>query len=99
MAVAYLHEWSGATREIAQGVSDRINAVLGDAPPAGSIFHAEGESDGGWWGFDVWESEDAAQRFYEGILAPALEAEGAPPSQPRTMPVHWHSMEAPPAAG
>ncbi len=84
---------------MAQGVSDRINAVLGDAPPEGAIFHAEGESDGGWWGFDVWESEDAAQRFYEGILAPAVEAEGAPPSQPRTMPVHWHSMEPPPAAG
>ncbi len=99
MSVAYLHEWSGATREIAQGVSNRINAVLGDAPPEGAIFHAEGESDGGWWGFDVWESEDAAQRFYDGILAPAVEAEGAPPSQPRTMPVHWHSMEPPPAAG
>ncbi len=99
MAVAYLHEWSGATREIAQGVSDRINAVLGDAPPEGAIFHAEGESDGGWWVFDVWESEDAAQRFYDGILQPAIEAEGAPQGQMRTLPVHWHSMEAPPAAG
>ncbi len=99
MAVAYFHEWPGATREMAQGVSDRINAQLGGAPPEGAIYHAEGESGGGWWGFDVWESEDAARRFYDEMLTPAAEAVGAPRSQPRTLPIHWHSMEAPSTSG
>jgi hypothetical protein len=95
MAVAYFHEWPGTTREMGQEVADRVNARLGDAPPEGAIFHADGEAGGAWWGFDVWESEDAAQRFYDGILGPATDAAGIPRSQPRTLPVHWHSLEAP----
>ena len=84
---------------MAQAVSDRINERLGGGPPEGAIFHAEGEADGGWWDFDVWESEDAALRFYEGMLRPAAEAAGVPQGQVRTLPVHWHSMEVPSTAG
>ena len=99
MAVAYFHEWVGVTREMARRVSDRINAQLGDAPPEGAVYHAEGETDAAWWVFDVWESEDAARRFYDDVLAPVTDAMDIPRSEPRTLPVHWHSLEAPPAAG
>ena len=99
MAIAYFHERPGGTREMGQAVAERINAQLGNAPPEGAIFHADGEADGNWWGFDVWESEDAAQRFYDGILRPAVEAEGIPWRQLRLLPVHWHTLEAPAAAG
>lgn len=99
MSVAYFHEWPGTTPEMALGVQVRINAQTGNAPPEGGIFHADGGSDGNWWGFDVWESEDAAQRFFDEILGPALDAAGIPRSQPRLLPVHWHSMEAPDTAG
>lgn len=99
MAVAYFHEWPGTTPEMAQGVSDRINAQLGAAPPGGPIFHAEGGAEGTWWGFNGWESENAAQRFYHEILQPAIEAEGAPQGQMRSLPVHWHTLEAPSTAG
>ena len=99
MAVAYFQQWPGATREMAQGVSDRINARTGGSPPEGAIFHAEGEAEGSWWAFDVWESEDAARRFYDETLKPAAEAVGAPRDQTRTLSVHWHSLEAPTAAG
>lgn len=99
MAVVYFHEWPGKTTAMAQGVSDGINAQLGSAIPEGAIFHAEGGPDGAWWSFDVWESEDAAQRFYNEILQPATEAEGAPQGQMRALPIHWHSLETPSAAG
>lgn len=99
MAVAYFNDWPGATPDMARGVADRIGAQLGDSPPEGGIFHAEGESDGAWWTFDVWESDDIAQRFYDAIRDPALEAEGVPPSQPRVLSIHWHSLEAPSTAG
>ena len=99
MSVAYFHEWPGVTSEMAQGVQGRINAQTGDAPPEGGIFHADGESDGNWWGFDVWESEDAAQRFFDEIIGPALDAQGIPRSQPRLLPIHWQSLEAPTTAG
>ena len=98
MAIAYFHEWPGATPEMAQAVSDRVSAQTGGAPPEGGLFHAEGQSDSGWWSFDVWESEDAARRFYDELVGPAAAAMGAPQGQMRTLPVHWHSMEAPAAA-
>ncbi len=99
MSVAYFHEWPGVTQQMGQAVAERINAQLGNAPPEGGIFHADGEADGNWWGFDVWESEESAQRFFDEIVGPALDAEGIPRRQPRLLPVHWHSMEAPTAAG
>ena len=91
MAVAYFCEWPGATEEMAQRVQQRINVQTGDAPRERAIFHADGEADGAYWTFDVWESEDAARRHYSTIRDPALEAEGIPLCQPRVLPVHWHS--------
>ncbi len=76
MAVAYFHEWPGATTEMGQEVVNRINAQLGNAAPQGSIFHVDGEAADGWWGFDVWESEDAARRFYDDILLETPTAAG-----------------------
>ena len=99
MAIAYFHEWPGATPEMAHAVSDRISAQTGGGRPEGGIYHAEGQSDSGWWSFDVWESEDAARRFFDEMLKPAAEAVGAPQAQRRILPLHWHSLEAPTAAG
>ncbi len=95
MAVAYFHEWPGVTQEMAQRVQTRLYAQLGNAAPEGGIYAADGEADGAYWTFDVWESEDTARRFYTEIRDPALEAEGIPQSQPRVLPVHWHSLEPP----
>lgn len=99
MAMAYFHEWPGVTREMAQGVQGRIYAELGNAAPDGGIFAADGETDGAYWTFDVWESGDAALRFYHEIRDPALQAEGIPQSKPRVLPIHWHSMQPPAAEG
>lgn len=92
MAVAYLHQVHGHTAEHAQ----RVDAMLeerGDMPPAGGEFHAEGPMDGGWWYFEVWESEDHARAFYDGRLAPTLSEMGLTQPIPRKLDVQWHSNQ------
>ena len=41
-------------------------------PPAGLIVHTIGEANGGLQIVDVWESEEAAQKFGEERLRPAV---------------------------
>jgi len=92
MAVAYLHEFPGATHEHAKRLAETLEGQ-GDMPPTGGVFHAEGAMGGGWWVFDVWESQDHARAFYDGRLAPILTGMGLAPSSPRMLDVHWHSNE------
>ena len=64
--------------EGSQEVYDKVREHLGlEDKPAGGIFHAAGPSpNGGWRVIEVWESEEALNRFYEEQLAPAFEAVG-----------------------
>jgi len=94
MAIAYLHEFIGGTQEHAQQLADKLERQ-GDMPPAGGVFHSEGPMDGGWWAFDVWESEASAREFYDGRLMPILRETGLPVPSPRTLDVHWHSNQPP----
>lgn len=95
MVVAYFQEWPGVTREIAHGVADKIDAQLGGVRPEGELYHAEGDTEGAWWTFDVWESEDAARRFYDEMLNPAANPVSASQARIRPLRVHWHSKQAP----
>jgi hypothetical protein len=66
VAVAVLYEFRGMTQ-------DHYDRFIQDAyhggPMPGVIAHAAGPSDEGWWAFDVYESQDAA----EGIGPRAIE--------------------------
>ncbi len=96
MAVAYFSEFREGTSEQAQQVADSINARLGGQPPEGGMYHAEGSMvGGGWWTFNVWESEEAYQRFYSSILAPALEGVEVAEPQSRELSVSWESSQLP----
>jgi hypothetical protein len=57
-----------------------------DWPVEGLLVHAAGESPKGFRVVDVWESEEAAQRFGE-QLAPHL-AEAGITAQPEVYPAH-----------
>ncbi len=92
MAVAYLHEFPGATQEHAQRLADKLQEQ-DSIPPAGNLFHSEGPMDGGWWTFDVWESEESAHEFYDGQLAPIVSEMGMTSPSPRMFDVHWHSNQ------
>lgn len=71
---------------------DQINSSMGihgdEDAPAGLISHTCGVDDAGIVVADVWESEDALNRFFEDRLGAALAQAGAADSQPLIMPVH-----------
>jgi hypothetical protein len=57
-----------------------------DQSPDGLIVHTAGQSEQGWYVYDLWESPEHFQRFVEGKLGPAVEklglaAAGAPEPQ------------------
>ena len=94
MAVALFTRWPAGPAETSQQVAERINQRLGDRPPAGGLYHAEGPTDdGGWWTFNVWESEDAVRRFHQEILHPVLDEVGASRGEVRRLQVAWDTSQ------
>jgi hypothetical protein len=87
VAVAMMVDNPAGSRE----VYEKIRARLGLEKPAGGIFHVAGPSpNGGWRVIEVWESEEAATRFFRERFIPALEALGltGPPPEQEFWPVH-----------
>jgi hypothetical protein len=96
MAIAMVQEFTvepdDRSTENYDGVRERLNV---DAePPAGLIVHTAGFTGAGVFRiFDVWESEEAWQRFRDGRLAAALQplmdsGSGAPPTAEYTYELH-----------
>jgi hypothetical protein len=90
MAVLMVMEAAGATAE----QYDRTNEIMGirgdDDAPDGLIQHVAAIDGDGLLIADVWESEEALDRFYEERLRAALEQSGVAESagRPRRMQVH-----------
>ena len=88
MAVAMMVDNPAGSQEL----YEQIRAHLGLKKPAGGIFHVAGPSpNGGWRVIEVWESEEAASRFFlEERFMPALKARGVdgPPPSRELWPVH-----------
>jgi hypothetical protein len=57
---------------------ERVTAPLMDPAPAGLILHLAGPTDEGFRTIELWESEQAWQRFQAERLAPAIAALGGP---------------------
>jgi hypothetical protein len=57
---------------------ERVTAALMDPAPAGLILHIAGPTEEGFRTIDLWESEQAWQRFQAERLAPAIAALGGP---------------------
>jgi hypothetical protein len=93
MADAIIWEFDGVNR----GDYDAVNEKLGIDPqggsgwPEGLIFHTGAAKPGGWIVFEVWESQQAQERFLADRLRPALEAAGVttPPTR-----VEWLDVAA-----
>jgi hypothetical protein len=64
-----------AYRQLSEAMFGAYPMPEGDAPE-GLIVHTAGESDQGWYVYDVWESKEHFQRFVESKLGPAMEASG-----------------------
>jgi hypothetical protein len=89
VAIAILYEFRGMTQEH----YERLLAETYDGGHMpGVIAHAAGPLEGGWWAFDVYESQDAADK----IGPPAIErlrAMGVEEPTTRVLDVHnTHSL-------
>ena len=81
MSQALILEFDGVGREQYDAVSRELGVNPGTGEgnwPAGLISHAGGAKAGGWVVFEVWESQQAQERFMEDRLGPALAAGGIP---------------------
>ncbi len=61
-------------QDVAEGWEhyERLAAALGDDLPDGLIVHVAGPTDSGFRVIDVWESEEAWERFRNERLRPAV---------------------------
>jgi hypothetical protein len=57
---------------------ERVTSSLVDPVPPGLILHVAGPTDEGFRIIDVWETQDAWQRFQTERIAPAIAALGGP---------------------
>jgi hypothetical protein len=85
MAFAYVQD----TVDLKWEDYERVDAELGSTAPDGLIVHVAGPHGGGVRIIDVWESEEAFERFREERLVPAVTrvvgeqqvAQGPPPNR------------------
>jgi hypothetical protein len=70
MALVYVQENTPVDVE----TYDKVNEAMGvkDNPPAGLIVHTASRADSGLTIIDVWESQEALDRFREERLTPAI---------------------------
>jgi len=57
---------------------ERVTAAMVEPVPSGLILHVAGPTDEGFRIIDIWENEEAWQRFQAERLAPAIAALGGP---------------------
>ncbi len=86
MALAFIMEFPGVTQMQYDQAIDRLQ--LGGKPYQGQLFHVAGPIPGGWSVVDVWESQEAFDRFLQAKLGQALQEAGIAPPQPKVVPVH-----------
>ena len=87
MAIAVVIDFAGGTAE----KHDALVAEMGltgetASTVQGLIFHAAGPTEGGWRVIDVWESEEAFQRF-GAVIGPILQDVGMS-GEPQLFPLH-----------
>lgn len=93
MAVVLIHQGPSFTQEkyeelvrrLTDGRKDRMDSPA-DWPAEGLLVHAAGQGESGFRVVDVWETEDACNRFGE-ILGPHLQEVGIT-DQPELYPAH-----------
>ncbi|GAC1320388.1 MAG: hypothetical protein NVSMB25_12660 [Thermoleophilaceae bacterium] len=90
MAIALIQEWPADQpgTEMYDAITARMN--VHNSPPDGLIAHTAGsDSSGVWRIFDIWESREAAERFRQERLMPAVHEvasqQGGDPAPPSKM--------------
>lgn len=97
MTVTMVMEMPGATQAFYDKVLDNLGIGPEGALIEGQLAHIASPMDGGWRVVDVWESEEAFNKFAKERLGSALAAAGAPSDgpPPKFFPVRiFHAREA-----
>jgi hypothetical protein len=90
MAVGVFMEFPGVTWEQYEQL---VQDLALSGPPEGMLTHVCGPtSDGGWRMVDVWESQEAFERFANELLIPRAQAHGFPQPSKREFFEPFHVM-------
>src|SRR4051794_38441602 len=92
MAIGLLADIPGGTIEQYEAIVRALD--MRGTPPAGALFHAAGEAEGGLRVMEVWESQAALDAFVRGRLGAALQQAGVPEPRITTWELHT-AMAAP----
>jgi heme-degrading monooxygenase HmoA len=83
MAVGVLSAAPEFTKQVYDDVTEKMfghSPMRDDETPEGLIVHSAGQGEQGYYVYDIWESREAFERFFEDRLGPAIEAVmGGPP--------------------
>jgi hypothetical protein len=87
MAIALIMDFEGGTLDQYDQVLEKME--LGDKLAPGGIFHWVAETDDGFRVVDVWESQDAYEKFAEEKIGPLTAEAGL--SEPKITPHELHN--------
>jgi quinol monooxygenase YgiN len=71
MAIGQIFDGSGVTQAQYEQVLNEV--APGKQPPPGLLYHAAGPIPNGWRVIEIWESQEAADRFFRDKLGAALQ--------------------------
>jgi hypothetical protein len=80
MAVGMLLAGPAVTEESYKQLTEKMFGnfpMTQEQSPEGLIIHSAGQSDQGYYVYDIWESKEHFQRFLAGQLGPAVQELGA----------------------
>ena len=80
MAIGLIFQEDGMTQAQYEQVKEAV--APDNQTPAGLLYHAGGPSETGWCVVEVWESQEAADQFFQEKLGAALQKAGIT-GQPR----------------
>jgi len=86
LAIGFIFNNPGQTQEQYDAAVEQLN--LAQSLPEGWIFHAAGPTEDGWRVMEVWESQEAADAYFQGRLGQVLQNLGVSLGEPDTFPVH-----------
>ncbi len=92
MATVMLMEWPGVTPEQYNRVMSNLG--LDKNPPAGAVFHVAGFTGGSARIVDIWDSQQAFERFQKDRLTAAVQKAGIT-GQPKVQFYPVHNLFAP----
>jgi hypothetical protein len=96
MAIGVLTGYPGVTQEQYERLSDAMG--LGKMP-TGELIHSCGPTNDGWRIIEVWESEDACERFVTEMIVPAAQSVAFPVPARREVFVPQHAFAADRSSG